>query len=98
MRRNILLIYLVLVLEDTWTEASYAWAFVVNSVGMRGSRFLFTNLSLMNVMADTLKESHASTNIEFMWQGKFFLSHISASTQTSPHFKEKFSFAFGPLS
>ena len=86
--RDILFISWVLGLEDTWTEAENAWVFVVNLVGMMGSSFVFTNISLMMFPADTLKMSHDSTKTEFMWQGKNFFYHTSSFTLNSPHYRE----------
>ena len=63
----ILLIYSAMAPEDTWMEAAHYWVFFVKSVGLRKSSFVFTKLSLMVLMADALKASHASTKTEFMW-------------------------------
>ena len=48
-------------------EAAQAWIFVVKSVGMRGGSFVFSKLSLMVLLVEILKASHASTKTEFMW-------------------------------
>ena len=73
MRYDILYIYSALDPEYTWTEVAHAWVFVVKSIGIRGSSLVFTNLSLMNFTADTLKVSHAPTKMDFMWRGKSFV-------------------------
>ena len=52
--------------EETWTKAAHVWVFAVKSVVMRGYGFVFKNLSLMIFPADTVKSSHAYTNMEFM--------------------------------
>ena len=59
-------IYLLLVPGETWTEAEHAWVFVVKLVVLRVGRFVFKNLSLMMFPSDTLKVSHAYTNMGFM--------------------------------
>ena len=67
MRGDILWIYSDLDIEDNWTEAEHAWVLVVKLRGMSGGSLVFTKLYLMTFSADTLKESHTSTNINFMW-------------------------------
>ena len=66
LRRDILLISSSLATEGTWTEASHAWVFVVKSGELRGSSLFFNNLPLMIVLDDTLKASHAPTNMDYM--------------------------------
>ena len=61
MWRDILLIDSFLDTEDPWMEESHDWVLVAKSVGLRGSRFVLTNLSLMVLPADTLKASYDST-------------------------------------
>ena len=75
-RRGILLIYLDFDTEDTCTEAAHDWLFMVNLKGMRGSSLVFTNMYLVTLLDDTLKEFHAYTIIEFMWWGKNLFHHI----------------------
>ena len=65
--RDILLIYSALDPEDTWIEAAHAWVFVVKSGELRGISFVFLKLSLMMLLDETLKASHASTKTDFMW-------------------------------
>ena len=48
-------------------EAEHDYVFVVNSGGLRGGSFIFAQLSLMIFLTDTLKSSHASAKMEFMW-------------------------------
>ena len=67
MWRDIPLIYSDLYPEDKLMEVAHAWEFMVKAGGLRGGSFVFTKLSLMNFTADTLKESHASTNMVFIW-------------------------------
>ena len=52
--------------EETCMESAHAWVLVVMLGELRGSSFVFTNISLLMFTVDTLKLSHASTNIEFM--------------------------------
>ena len=42
-------------------EAAYAWIFIVELGGLRGGGFVFSNMYLMMLPADTLKAYHAST-------------------------------------
>ena len=72
-RCDILLVSSSLDPEDTWMKASHAWVLVVNSVGMRGGSLILTKLSLMNFLDDTLKVSHAFTNIDLICWGKQFV-------------------------
>ena len=65
--RYILFIYSALDPEDNWMEAAHVWVCVVKLVGVRGDRFVFTNLSLMMVLTYTLKAYHTSTKTDFMW-------------------------------
>ena len=51
-------------------ESAHTCVSVLKLVGMRGGSFVFTNLYLMNFLDDTLKASHDSTKMEFMWWGK----------------------------
>ena len=62
-RRDIFLISSDFNPEDNWMEAASAWVFVVKLVGLRDSIFVFGNMCLMTLPADTLKESHASTKM-----------------------------------
>ena len=52
--------------EGTWMEAGHVWVFVVKSGGLKGGRFLFAKLSLINFPADILKAPHAPTKMEFI--------------------------------
>ena len=70
---DLLFIYSTLSLEDTFMEAAHAWVFVVKLGGLRGSSFVFSELSLMMFPADILNAYHASTNMEFMWWGRNFV-------------------------
>ena len=65
--RDILLIYSALAPEDNWIDAAHAWVFVVNTGGLRVSITIFENLSLTMLPSDTLKATHESTKMEFMW-------------------------------
>ena len=65
--RDILFISSALSPEDTWMEAAHDWIFVVKLGSLRGSRFVFSKLSLMMLPTDILKASYASSNMEFMW-------------------------------
>ena len=65
-RRYVSLISSDLAPEDTWIESEHAWVFVVNPGGLRGGSFVLTNPSLITLLDDTLKMSHASTKMEFM--------------------------------
>ena len=94
-RHDTSLISSALDLEDTWMEAVHAWVSVVKSGGLRGGSFFFAKLSLVHFPTDILKAPHAPTKMEFMWQGKIFLSHISSSTQTSLDFTETSVFHLG---
>ena len=83
--RDILFIYSALAPEDTWMGAAHAWVFVIKSVGLRGSSFFFTKLSLMMFPADILKAYYDSTNMEFMWRGgnfviQYFIIHALFAT------------------
>ena len=48
-------------------EADNDWLFVVELLGLRGSILVFTKMSLLNFMADTLEAYHDSANIDIMW-------------------------------
>ena len=65
--------YSALVPEVTCTEATYAWVFVENPGGLKGSGFVLTKLYLMMLQEKILKASYASTNIELIWRGKCFV-------------------------
>ena len=54
-------------LEDTWTEALYAWVFVFKLVGMNGISLVFSSLYPITFKSETLKEYHDHTKMEFMW-------------------------------
>ena len=81
MRREISLTSSTLDPEDNCMYSAHDWVFVVKLGGMRGGSFVLTNMSLMNFTADTLKASHYSTKMEFMWKGKidvipYFSIHV----------------------
>ena len=88
MMRDISLISLDLAPEGTWEEAAHYWALLFKSGGLSGGSFVFTQMPLKTFSYETLKASHASTKLEFMWKGTFLLSHISASTRTLSHYKD----------
>ena len=54
-------------------EASHALVFVIKLGGLKGGSFVFENMSLIMLLDEILKESHASTKTEFMWRGKIFI-------------------------
>ena len=65
-------------LEDTWTEALYAWVFVFKLVGMNGISLVFSSLYPITFKSETLKEYHDHTKMEFMWWGKIFVVPYSS--------------------
>ena len=71
--RDISFIYSDLASGDTCTKAAYTWEFGIKSGVIRVSSFGLKNMSLMTFLADTLKASHAFTNMEFMWWGNIFV-------------------------
>ena len=78
-------IYSALDPEETCTEATHDWVLVDNLWGMRGGRFVFTNIPLMLFPDDTLKPYHTSTKIKFMWGGKnFVVPYISIQDALEP--------------
>ena len=58
---------------------------VGDKVMMTEGYCFFTNISLAMFPEETLKASHASTNIEFIWQGKTLSYHTSASRTALNH-------------
>ena len=61
--RDILLISSALGPEDTCIEVAHAWVCVVNLGGMRGGIIISAKLSLIMLLAETFKGSHALTKI-----------------------------------
>ena len=59
--------------KGTLAEAAHAWVFVIKLGGLRKNSFVFTNISLMMLLAYTSKVSHASTKMEFMWSGNILI-------------------------
>ena len=57
---DILVILSSLAPGGTWTEAAHDWVFLVEPVGLKGGRLVFTNMSLMTFQDDT------SIKMEFM--------------------------------
>ena len=53
--------------EDFWTEATHDCVFVIMLGGLMGSRQVLTNMSLMMLPDDTVKDSYFWTRTEFIW-------------------------------
>ena len=72
---------LLMTFEYFWMEATHTYIFVFVFVGLRVSSWVLVKLSLMVFTADTVKDSHFSTRIEFMWRGwnlelSYFSTHL----------------------
>ena len=52
--------------EDFCMEATHSCVFVIMLVGLRESRRVLVKLSLMMLLADTVKAYHVSTRTEFI--------------------------------
>ena len=70
---DITLISPALYTEETWLEATHSWVVMANSGLIIGGYLSFYKLYLIVFTADTLKLSHAATEIDFMLQGKLFV-------------------------
>ena len=68
-RRSITLIYSALGQEGSWIEEEHAWVLIVELIILRWGRSVFTYISLAMLLEDTLKASHDSIKMEFMWWG-----------------------------